>query len=64
MRYLLTMNSVVAQNRIQALEAEIRLLKTAVAGKPDLLIDDVNWKKVKSTAKKVREKLYKAHYPH
>ena len=60
--YYSCMNKVIAQERIQALEAEIKVLKTAVAGTPDLVIDDANWVKVKPTAKKVRAKIYKARY--
>ena len=56
------MNKVIAQEKIQALEAEVKLLKTALSGKPDSGIDDANWAKVKPTAKKVRAKVYKARY--
>ena len=56
------MNKVIAQEKIQVLEAEVKLLKTAIAGAPDFVVDDVNWAKVKPTAKKVRAKVYKARY--
>ncbi|MEK7480117.1 MAG: hypothetical protein AAB665_02390 [Patescibacteria group bacterium] len=56
------MMKVAVKNRVQELEAEVRLLKTAVAERPDFDIDEKNWQKVKSTSKKVRSELYKARY--
>ncbi|HEY4517022.1 MAG TPA: hypothetical protein VJG64_03690 [Candidatus Paceibacterota bacterium] len=56
------MTKTVVQNRVRALEAEVRVLKAAVLEKPDLSIDEKNWQKVKGTSKKIRAKLYKARY--
>ena len=56
------MTKTVVQNRVRALEAEVRVLKNAVLEKPDLSVDGKNWQKVKGTSKKIRAKLYKARY--
>ena len=50
------------QKRVNQLEAEVRVLKNAVLEKPNLSIDEKNWKKVKPASKKIRAKLYKARY--
>ncbi len=50
------------RERVQALEAEVRLLKTAVSQRPDFSVDDKNWQKVKPSSRKIRAKLYKARY--
>lgn len=56
------MTEATMQRRINSLEAEIKMLKTAVARKPDLSVDEKNWRKIQTTAKKVRAKLYRARY--
>jgi len=56
------MTKAVMQKRVNQLEAEVRVLKNAVLEKPNLSIDEKNWKKVKPASKKIRAKLYKARY--
>jgi len=56
------MNKIAVNNRIMNLEAELDLLKKAIAGKPDFDIDEENWKKTKPVVKKTRAKIYKKAY--
>jgi hypothetical protein len=56
------MTNAVIQKRLSAIEAEVKMLRTKVVRRPNLAIDDANWKKVRATAKKIRTKLYKARY--
>jgi len=50
------------QQRIGKIEAEVKLLKRAVTKRPDLYIDEKNWQKVRTVAKKARAKIFKARY--
>ena len=56
------MSTATMQKKIRVLEAEVQVLKTAVAKQPDFTVDEKNWKKIKPFAKKVRSKLFKARY--
>lgn len=56
------MNNVSVKEKIRNLEAEIKLLKTAVAGRPDFDIDKANWQKIKPVSKKARAELFKTLY--
>ena len=50
------------QKRLMKLEAEIKLIRRVGMKRPDFSIDSKNWKKMKSTVKKVRAQLYKERY--
>lgn len=52
------MKIALAKNRILTIEAELDLLKKAYARKPNFTVDEMNWKKVKPVAKKIRKKLF------
>jgi len=52
------MNVTFARNRILTIEAELDLLKKAYVKKPNFTVDDINWKKIKPAAKKIRKKLF------
>jgi len=56
------MNQTTVKEKIQNLEAEIRLLKTAVSGRPDFSIDEINWRKFKPAVKKARAEISKEMY--
>ena len=56
------MNKIAIKEKINILEAEIRLLKNAVISRPDFNVDEENWKKLKSDSKKIRAKLFKSRY--
>jgi len=44
------------------LQAEINLLKLSVSEEPDSEIDEINWRKIEPTARKIRKQLYKKMY--
>ncbi len=56
------MNKIAVKEKLNTLEAEIKLLKVAVIGQPDFEIDEINWKKIEPTLKKARAKSYKEVY--
>jgi len=56
------MINAVLQKRLSAIEAEVRMLKTKVARRPSLAVDEANWKKIRPAAKRIRAKLYRARY--
>lgn len=56
------MNQVMLKKKIMHLQAEINLLKVSMSKKIDYEIDEINWKKVEPTAKKIRKQLYKKIY--
>ena len=56
------MKTAFAKDRILTIEAEINLLKKAYAKKPNFAIDEINWKKIKPVAKKIRKKLFSEVY--
>ncbi|MBI4093558.1 hypothetical protein HY417_01210 [Candidatus Kaiserbacteria bacterium] len=56
------MTNAALQKRIAKLEAELKLIKRVGMRRPNLAIDDKNWKKMKATVKKVRAELYKERY--
>ena len=51
------MTQATVKEKIQNLEAEIGMLKTAVSRRPDFAVDETNWRKVKSAVKKARAKV-------
>ena len=56
------MNKLAVKEKLDSLEAEIKLLQTAVSERPDFEIDEINWKKIRPALKKVRAKLFKETY--
>ncbi len=56
------MTNAIFKEKISNLEAEIVLLRRAVAKEPDFDIDEKNWGKVKSIVKKIRARVYKKTY--
>jgi len=55
------MTNATIQKRLIKLEAEMNMLKRTMP-RPDLSVDEKNWRKVKNTVKKIRGKLYKERY--
>ena len=56
------MDKAAVKEKLNTLEAEIKLLKTAVTERPDFEIDEVNWKKFKPALKKARAQTAKDIY--
>lgn len=56
------MTQATLRKKILNMEAELELLKKVIVQEPDFLIDEVNWKKVRSAAKAARKKLYQRQY--
>ena len=56
------MNQTTVKEKIQNLEAEIKLLKRAVSKRPSFDVDEINWQKVKLTVKKARAEVSKEIY--
>ena len=56
------MTQATVKEKIQNLEAEIGMLKTAVSRRPDFAIDEVNWRKIKPAVKKARAEVSKEMY--
>jgi len=56
------MSNAVMRKKINALEAEVKILKAATFGRPSFTVDEKNWKKVRLASKKVRARLFKAQY--
>lgn len=57
------MNQLMIKNKIVTIEAELRLLKSAVYSGPiDYEADDKVWKTVKPILKRVRSQLYREKY--
>jgi len=50
------MNQTKVQEKILNLESELECLKRLLVDKPDFDIDEKNWQKIKSQAKKSEEK--------
>ena len=48
--------------KLNALEAEIRILKTAVQGQPNFALDEANWKKIQPVLKVARRAVSKEVY--
>jgi len=46
------------KNKIMNIEAELNLLKRTFIKKPSFIVDEINWKKIKPVAKKIRRKLF------
>jgi hypothetical protein len=56
------MTNAAIQKRLTKIEAEIKLIKRAGVKRPDLSIDEKNWRKMRPTMKKIRAQLYKERY--
>ena len=56
------MNKSNFKEKLQILEAEVILLKTALVKKPAFDIDEANWQKIKTVSKGIRNKLFKKLY--
>ncbi len=56
------MNKIAVREKLNSLEAEIQILRTAVSQQPDFEIDELNWKKIKPALKKARAQTYKEVY--
>lgn len=56
------MDKIAVKEKLNNLEAEIQILRTAVNERPDFDIDDANWKKIKPALKKARAQTYKEVY--
>ena len=56
------MNKVAVKEKINQLEVEIKLLRTAVKQRPDFDVDEKNWAKVRPALKKARARVAKEIY--
>ena len=56
------MTRTMIQKKLTDLEAEIRILKTAVRRQPNFAVDERNWRKVKPALKKARREVSKQAY--
>jgi len=56
------MTQATLKKKILSLEAELELLKREIVQEPDIAIDEVNWKKVRTEARTTRKKLYQHRY--
>jgi len=56
------MNQTKVQEKILNLESELECLKRLLVDKPDFDIDEKNWQKIKSQAKKIRGEIYRQFY--
>jgi len=50
------------KDRILSLQAQVGVLLKAVGERPNFNIDEENWKKVKTAAKKTRKAIYQKSY--
>lgn len=50
------------KDKVLNLQAQVGVLMRAVAERPNFDIDEENWKKVKSVAKKTRKAVYHKNY--
>ena len=57
-----TMTSTAVKEKLKSIEAEIRILKTAITERPNFDIDEANWKKVRPALKMARKQLSKELY--
>ena len=53
------MNKLAVREKLNIMEAEIKILKTAMLARPDFEVDEKNWKKVKPALKKARAQTYR-----
>jgi len=57
-----TMDEPGLQTRVQQLEVELESVKTALAGKPDLDIDEKNWETIEPAVRKARKEVFEKRY--
>ena len=50
------------KGKILNLEAQLESLKKVLTRKPDFVIDEENWNKIRGEAKKIRKTLYRKSY--
>jgi hypothetical protein len=56
------MNKTAIKERVLNLKAQIGIIMKAISERPDFDIDEVNWRKVRTTAKKTRRAIYQKSY--
>ena len=56
------MTKAALRERIVGLQAELELLKKAIIKEPDFEIDERNWRRIRSSIKRTRKKLYQRRY--
>lgn len=56
------MTNTAVKEKLNSLEAEIRVLRTTVTKRPNFDIDEANWKKIKPALKKARSQVSKKVY--
>lgn len=56
------MDKVAVREKLNILEGEIRILRTAMNERPDFDIDEINWQKIRPALKKARAKMAKEIY--
>ena len=56
------MEKTAIKQKLNILEAEVKVLRLATRRPIDLGIDDANWRKVKATSKRVRRTLFRKLY--
>ena len=56
------MNKINIKEKLNNLEAEVKLIKKAFFSKPNFDVDEANWQKVKPLLNRTRAKLFKQFY--
>ena len=56
------MTQTVLREKILGLQAEMESIKRAITKRPGFTIDEENWRRIRTEAKKIRKKLYKTAY--
>ena len=56
------MNKEAVKEKLLNIQAQIESIKRSLNEKPDFDIDDTNWQRVKSDAKKTRRSIYRRVY--
>ena len=56
------MTNAAIQQRLTKLETEVKTLRAIVTRRPDLSIDEKNWRMMRPTMKRVRTQIYKERY--
>lgn len=56
------MEQTTIKQKLNTLEAEVRMLRLALRRPINFAVDDLNWQQLKSTSKRGRQKLFKKRY--
>ena len=56
------MTNAAIQQRLTKLETEVKTLRAIMARRPDLSVDEKNWRMMRPTMKKIRAQMYQENY--